>query len=84
MIEAAVKCGDCKHFISDLEEFRAEDEAGDPDMGHLGHCNAVDTAKLPYTWRWATREVVGAWTLEYIKCPAFEAVNTEEKNDETQ
>ena len=82
MSEVFVRCGDCKHFTTEFGELRAEDEANDPDQGHLGHCDAVDTTKLPYTWRWCTREVVGAWSLEYSKCPAFVAINTKEKNDE--
>jgi|LakMenEpi03Aug12_release.lakeMendotaPanAssembly.Ray.scaffolds.fasta_scaffold3124514_1 hypothetical protein len=82
MSDVFVRCGNCKHYITELEELRAEDELNDPELGHLGHCDAVDTTSLPYTWRWATREVMGAWSLELIRCPAFVAINTEEKSDE--
>jgi hypothetical protein len=54
MSDVFVRCGDCKHFITELEEFRAEDELNDPELGHLGHCDAVDTTSLPYTWRYTT------------------------------
>jgi hypothetical protein len=82
MSKGFVRCGDCKHYITEFEEFRAEDEVDNPEMGHLGHCDAIDTATLPHAWRWCTREVVGAWSLERIKCRAFVSINTEENNDE--
>jgi hypothetical protein len=69
-----VKCGECKFFSCDFPEFRVEFEQDDPDMGVLGECNWHDSIKLPYAWRWTTREVVGVYSLEPIICDAFVAI----------
>ncbi len=67
-----VHCGACRHYEPLHAEQRADDEADDTEMGCLGTCTALDNVALPHAWRYAAREVMGAWSLEKIQCPAFE------------
>ena len=71
-----VHCGACRHYDPNHDDLRDGDEVDDPDMGHLGTCTALDNVALPRAWRYATREVVGVWSLEKIQCPAFQGTAT--------
>jgi hypothetical protein len=67
-----VYCGACRHFEPSNEDLLAGDQADDPEMGHLGTCVAMDNVALPHAWRYAVREVMGAWSLEKIQCTVFQ------------
>ena len=67
-----VKCGTCRHFKSlypELREAHETEEGGTP-----GLCTAIKSDKLPYAWRYATREVMGSWSLTEIYCVAHEPI----------
>jgi hypothetical protein len=67
-----VKCGTRRHFRSyypELREAHETDEDGTP-----GLCTAIKPDKLPYAWRYATREVMQSWSLTEIYCAAHEPI----------
>lgn len=69
-----VKCGTCRHFKSFYPELREGHEADDIEDGTPGECTAINTNKLPYAWRYSTREVMQSWSLTEIYCAAHEPI----------
>jgi hypothetical protein len=68
-----VKCGTCRFFKPYYPEMREAHENDDyRQEGTPGECMAINTDKLPYAWRYSTREVMQSWSLTEIYCAAHE------------
>jgi len=72
-----IKCGDCKYFSCHFPEYRVEWEREDQDgYGVLGDCTWGDSNKIPHSWRYTTREVMGAFSLESIECDTYSPIDS--------
>lgn len=75
-----VKCGDCKHWREDDFFTKYPERREDRDDLDLGVCTVMNDVILPYTWRYARREVMSPWRGEEIECARFEEIPDETKN----
>jgi len=59
-----VTCGQCRFWKPDFEP-------SEPDEYDVGPCSVMKGVVLPYTWRYATREIMWGTRGEQITCARF-------------
>lgn len=68
-----VRCKECTFFEAYSIFMQDDDERENPEEGTSGSCNWM-RGQLPHSFRYASREVMGVYSLEQIECAQFVSV----------